>query len=985
MNALASRPLDATLSVTKAARVLGVHPNTIRAWSDAGRLRYYRINPRGDRRYRMGDLQRFLAAAENDVTLPHRASRTHVRRAALRSSVQLVPATPQEGSRAAPPAGEPVPPVVDRVVRRANVGQTADTTAIALLAELAELSATSIAAGENDLDRVLARATRRIRETLDLGLVAVWRLDAEQLIPRAWASTGEIRLAPRPSRGWLPEIPGPVAGPIAIQPTSVPQLRGAPEVLEPIPAPAGPAWGILQVVVGGRREVDPRTTDLVTGAARAISGTIRVLAETKRLGRSLHRTEALHRVASDIGTRLDLEQTLAGVVDHAIVLFGAQRGAISSRAADGTPQAEVARNLSPEYLAAGRISPTPSLAQSAIAERRSVFAVGYRDDPRGADDRAAVVQEGFDTLCVAPLFDGDVLLGVLSVFHDRPHEWTATDLETMDALAREAASAIRTARNYDRMVSWAAQLQAIQQLGVRLSRLTSVAEIGNAIATELRDLIDCHNVRVYRLYDEDLIPVAMRGHLGEYFDETPEQLRTRVGEGITGWVAANRTAEYLPDAARDPRAATVAGTEDDLDESMLLAPMIHEDLVLGVLVLSKLGLHQFRDDDLRLLEIFASFAAQAMANADATNRLEAQSAALERQLRSQRELLRITESILSTLDPRQVLDQIVGRIGTIVRADNIAIEAVDRTSGSLIPLTARGVHAERYLEPWADGESGLATWVVEHNEPVMLSDQRADARINHFRDTPVPNAGLICVPLRSRGRATGVLTLERLAERDRFSDDEFELVQLFAAQVSVALQNAEAHHAVELQARTDALTGLLNHGTLRRRLAKAVAAGEPFSLIMLDLDNFKAVNDALGHQAGDRFLADVAHSIFAARRETDQVFRYGGDEFALILPGTQGAAAASVAGRVLDAVVGLGREGSVWRAEGVQVAASIGVASFPVDAADAEGLLLAADRACFVAKRSSGARVATAEEGLALASEFSLQEPTPVDSPTSAE
>ena len=93
------------------------------------------------------------------------------------------------------------------------------------------------------------------------------------------------------------------------------------------------------------------------------------------------------------------------------------------------------------------------------------------------------------------------------------------------------------------------------------------------------------------------------------------------------------------------------GTEDDLDESMLLAPMLFEDEVLGVLVLSKLGLRQFRDDDLRLLEIYASFAAQAMANADATERLREQSAALEQKVRGQRELLQITESILTTLDP----------------------------------------------------------------------------------------------------------------------------------------------------------------------------------------------------------------------------------------------------------------------------------------------------------------------------------------------
>jgi signal transduction protein with GAF and PtsI domain len=109
----------------------------------------------------------------------------------------------------------------------------------------------------------------------------------------------------------------------------------------------------------------------------------------------------------------------------------------------------------------------------------------------------------------------------------------------------------------------------------------------------------------------------MQGRVGEYLDETPEQLKVRYGAGITGWVAENRAAERLDDAAKDPRAQTIPGTEDDLDESMLLAPMLFEDEVLGVLVLSKLGLRQFRADDLRLLEIYASFAAQAMANANA--------------------------------------------------------------------------------------------------------------------------------------------------------------------------------------------------------------------------------------------------------------------------------------------------------------------------------------------------------------------------------
>src|SRR4029079_3978943 len=260
--------------------------------------------------------------------------------------------------------------------------------------------------------------------------------------------------------------------------------------------------------------------------------------------------------------------------------------------------------------------------------------------------------------------------------------------------------------------------------------LSSVADIGLAIVTELRQLIDYHNARVYRLVRDDLVPVAMRGRVGEYVDETTDQLRVGMGEGITGWVAEHRIAQSLPDAAADPRANTIPGTEEDLDESMLLAPMLFEDEVLGVVVLAKLGLHQFTDDDLRLLVIYASFAAQAMANADTTERLREQSAALERQLRSQQELIQITESILTMLDRRQVLESITDRLNSLIACDNTAIEVLDPTSGLLTPLMAPGGPAAHYPEPWAPGETGLAPWVVEHNEPVYISDERHDTRVN---------------------------------------------------------------------------------------------------------------------------------------------------------------------------------------------------------------------------------------------------------------
>ena len=962
------RPSDATLSVTKAARLLGVHPNTVRAWSDQGRLRYYRINPRGDRRYRLGDLHRFLAAAE---TAPAEAGSGHAVRAMLRRAAHTTAApSGVVAARRLDPDGVTAPTL--------EVEQHA--MELRVIGEVARIAATEL-----DLDRALSAAVVAARDGLDLGAVAVLERCGARLTSRAVA--GDTRPIDLPvAHGNLARAldeGDPVAavgGPIA---PAMPVLGAmAMEILAPIPGLDGP-WGVLVLGVADGSPPADSLVDTAAVVAKLVGGIVRGAAYRSDLRRRLHRAEALVRVTEDVRGRLDLDAILAGLVDHAIVLFEADRAAVFLPAPDGRMVATVSRNLSPAYLAVVETVPEPSLASSAVAARRPLFATGYAEDPRGAGIRAAVIQEGYDTLAVAPLFDGPDLIGLLAVYHDRRHDWGLDELSTLDALAVQAAVAVRTAGNYTQMATWAAQLQSIQQLGARLSRLSSVREIGLAIATELRTLIDYHNVRVYRMYGDDLLPVAMQGQVGEYVDETPEQLKVRVGEGITGWVALHKVAQNLADADADPRTNTIAGTQEDLDESMLLAPMLYEDQVLGVLVLSKLGLHQFTDDDLRLLVIYASFAAQAMANADATERLRAQSEALERQVRGQRELLQITESILSTLDTHAILDQITDRLGVLVRCDNIAIELTG-SDGLLHPLTAKGVDADRYMEPWELGEQGIATWVVEHNEPQLVADERNDPRVNRFRPGDAVDGSLIVLPLRGRTGAVGVLSLERLGVEDRFTEDDFELVQLFGAQVSIALQNAEVHSAVEVRARTDDLTGLLNHGTFEEHLARVVAAGEPFSLLMLDLDDFKAVNDALGHQAGDRFLREVAGAIVRAGRDTDSVFRYGGDEFTVVLPGTDAIGALGVAGRVGAAIGALTAAGTAWHAEGVEGSASIGLASFPVDGQTAAGVLLAADRACFVAKRGARGMVATAADGLKLASEFTLSEPTPVDPPTVA-
>jgi diguanylate cyclase (GGDEF)-like protein len=156
-----------------------------------------------------------------------------------------------------------------------------------------------------------------------------------------------------------------------------------------------------------------------------------------------------------------------------------------------------------------------------------------------------------------------------------------------------------------------------------------------------------------------------------------------------------------------------------------------------------------------------------------------------------------------------------------------------------------------------------------------------------------------------------------------------------------------------------------------------VVEGEPFGLLMLDLDTFKAVNDTAGHQAGNEFLRAVASTLRSAGREGDRVFRYGGDEFTILLPRSDTAGALAAANRIRSALRRIPAPAGIHA--GWRVAASIGIATFPADGTTAHEVLLAADRACFVAKREGRDRVATAAEGLALAARFTLTSPTPVD------
>jgi diguanylate cyclase (GGDEF)-like protein len=226
----------------------------------------------------------------------------------------------------------------------------------------------------------------------------------------------------------------------------------------------------------------------------------------------------------------------------------------------------------------------------------------------------------------------------------------------------------------------------------------------------------------------------------------------------------------------------------------------------------------------------------------------------------------------------------------------------------------------------------------------------------------------MAVPLMARlgrGRAIEQVGVVSIARQGRdFDDGEYDLFAYLAGQAAVSIENVDLHETISRQAVTDELTGLYNlrhfHDTLDAEIERQRRFGTNVGLVMLDIDDFKAVNDTYGHQQGDLVLIEVARVLRNLSRDIDEPARYGGEEMAVVLPQTDVAGAELLAERMRAAVEAL----TIERLDGqgpLEVTASFGVASVPATATDKASLIAEADAALYRAKRAGKNRVARAE------------------------
>src|SRR5919198_2488804 len=274
---------------------------------------------------------------------------------------------------------------------------------------------------------------------------------------------------------------------------------------------------------------------------------------------------------------------------------------------------------------------------------------------------------------------------------------------------------------------------------------------------------------------------------------------------------------------------------------------------------------------------------------------------------SYRRLADVFHDVLSEQSLDALLDRIADALAELIPHDSLTIYEADEPRRRLFPVLARDKWADKILASHCNFGQGLTGWGVEHREPVRVNQAHLDPRVMTVAGTPAdePEA-LITIPLIARDSIKGALNIYRLGDGATFDDDEFELAKRFGDAAALALDNAQIRARLEHQAQTDPLTGLYNHRTFHERLRTALSTAsrshDVVSILMLDIDDFKRVNDVYGHGAGDEILRSLADTLKDSVRATDAVYRLGGEEFAIVIVARSPENAERLAHRLVERV-----------------------------------------------------------------------------------
>lgn len=476
----------------------------------------------------------------------------------------------------------------------------------------------------------------------------------------------------------------------------------------------------------------------------------------------------------------------------------------------------------------------------------------------------------------------------------------------------------------------ARDLEVINEMTTAVTSTLDLAEIVRIALGRIKMLASAEAISLLR-YDaerDELVFVATETLREATFHDPP----ARYAGGLASWVARTGRPVRVDDPAADPRCAGADALAGRHASHLLDVPICAAGHVVGVLELADRydGRPFSAADEAALLEIAAAVAAR-------------------------RDLERLPN------DPT-ALRALLAQVTAAVPSQAASLLLIDPNGRGLAFSASRRLESGLVDGIRLPADAGIAGWVARHRTPLLLDDASADPRWHRPIEahTSFRPRAMLCVPLVSKDVLLGVIQVMNRLDGLPFDERQLRLAQILADHTAIAMENARLFRQLEEAAVTDDLTGLGNARRLNRLLPRLVADSRSLALLVLDFDHFKNVVDRYGHPIGSQVLAFLGRRMATCLRPGDVAARFGGDEFAFILPESDLATGIAVANSIRDLVAAT----QVVDGSDVDigcVTASIGVAVYPQHATDAVALLQAADQAMFAVKRAAKNGIGVAE------------------------
>ncbi len=553
------------------------------------------------------------------------------------------------------------------------------------------------------------------------------------------------------------------------------------------------------------------------------------------------------------------------------------------------------------------------------------------------------------SIAVMPVFVEDELWGFIGFDEcTRERQWSEPELEALRT-ATDIFGAALTRRKIEKRLLERQRSQTLLQEIIRAALGKSdIEEMGQFLVDHLGILIGADHCFL-ALWDETknrTIPVAAYGAANDIY----RNIKFQPGEKTLTASALEAGHLLVVDDAQDspyvtPRIAELFGTR-----SVLAIPMISNEKKLGAVLLGFVQPHRFNPDEIILSEQTADLVALALAKFRAVE--EARRRAEEAET-----LRRAGAAISETLDLQEATTRILEQLAFVLPHDSASVQLLRDGELEIIggegwddPSTIIGV---RFPIP-GDNPN---TVVIETRKPYLVNDTYETFPVFRTISHAAHIRSWLGVPLIVRNQVIGLLTIDS-REINHFTADDAELVTAFAGQVAVAIENARLFDETQRLATTDGLTGLYNHRHFielaQIEFERARRFKRRLSLILFDIDHFKAVNDKYGHPVGDQALIALANLCREKLREADPIGRYGGEEFIALIVEADAKTGRKVAERLRNEVETMTIRTQV---DDLRITVSVGVAELNDDTPNLATLIARADQAMYVAKHKGRNRV----------------------------